>query len=255
MSNSKPDFFEIKESKMIEKILDVTCRHKVIVTVWLKNQSVKFDSLIRYYISGSNRLSIALPPGMSEEQFSDALNDQNSQEVFCSFQLDNVNFFLKTVYAPAKGTSDELIQLEAPKSVFKLQRRADLRIPFPRSAAPKVTTLKPGKTYDTSKPILDSDLYAFRMVDISAGGMGIAAPIELKDALKHGTVLEDMRFTLRGMEIVVRGVVRFGRNALSDQGKVMYRVGVQFVGLKAHYEKHIVQFVLDESRKMFSLLH
>lgn len=255
MSNSQPDFFEIKERKMIDKILDVTCRHKVIVTVWLKNQTVKFDTLIRYYITGSNRLSIALPPGMTEPEFAASVNAQGTSEVFASFQLDSVNFFIKTVYAPAKGTSSELVQLEAPKSVFKLQRRSALRIPFPRATAPKVTALKPGKTYDASKPILDSDLLAFRVVDISASGIGIAAPAELKDVLKQGAVLEDMRFSIRGVEIAVRGVVRFGRDTLNDQGKVMYRVGVQFVGLKAHHEKHIVQFVLDESRKMFSLLH
>lgn len=245
MSKPQPEFFEIKDQKMNARILDACARHGIAVTFWLKDQALKLDTVITQHVATSSRLSIRLPGGITAAQVRDALAKQGATDVFCSFQLDNIQFFLKAKCTNELASSSEVVVLEVPKSIFKVQRRANYRVTLPRKEAPKLTTILPGKTVEL----------AFRVLDISAGGVGFAAPVELKDVLVLGAVLEDIRFKIRGLEIRTRGVVKFAKESKSDEGEKIIRIGVQFSGLKPNFEKHIVQFTLEESRKIFSLLH
>ncbi|MBI3555715.1 MAG: PilZ domain-containing protein [Deltaproteobacteria bacterium] len=249
----KPDFFEIKESIMIAKIFDIATRHHIKVTVWLKNQSIKFETELSQAYRESKMVAVDFPPEVTPESFDEAVLAQASQEILGSFQIDQTNFFFKTVCHPR--SHPKLLRLSLPQSIYKLQRRVNLRIPFSRQVAPKLTMFDPGKTLSASHAITDKDVLAYRMLDISAGGCGIAAKLEEKAKFKVGTPLHDIRFSIRGMDIVAEGHVKHVVEISSDVGKPILKVGIQFQGLKMQFDKHIVKFVLDESRKLFTLLH
>lgn len=236
---------------MIVKILDVACRHKILVTLWTKNQSIKFETRIESFMVHLKRLYVQFPVTVSPSQFDEAIA-QHGADLLGSFQIDTVNFFIKSKLL-VKG--EKSLQIEVPKEIYKLQRRANLRIPFQRKMAPKLTLYSPAKEFDPDAPIDEKDILAFRVIDVSAGGVAIATKVEDKALFTKDKMIHDIRFRIRGIEIVAQGLVKHTAEILNEQGKPILKVGIQFHALKAQYEKHIVQFVLDESRKLFSLLH
>ena len=251
--SKKPDFFEIKDAIMIARIFDVATRHHIKVTLWLKNQSIKFETELSAAFRESKMIAVDFPPEVTDASFKEALKAQGTDEILGSFQIDQTNFFFKT--ACHSKSHPKLLRLSLPVSVYKLQRRLNLRITFTRQFAPKLTMFDPGKKLDTGKAITDKDILAFRMLDISAGGCAIAAKTEEKPKFALNTPVHDIRFNIRGLDIAAMGTVKHLVEIQSDVGKPILKVGIQFQGLKMQFDKHIVKFVLDESRKLFTLLH
>ncbi len=238
---------------MIAKIFDIATRHHIKVTVWLKNQSIKFETELSQAYRESKMIVIDFPPDVTDLAFEEGVAAQGSNDILGSFQIDQTNFFFKTVCHPK--SHPKLLRLGLPTSIYKLQRRVNLRIPFSRQVAPKLTLFDPGKTLSANHAITDKDILAYRMLDISAGGCAIAAKVDEKAKFTIGTLVHDIRFNIRGMDIIAEGSVKHVVEIASDTGKPILKVGLQFKGLKMQFDKHIVKFVLDESRKLFTLLH
>lgn len=250
---SKPlNFFEIKDEAVIAKLFEVSVKIKNKFTLWLKDQEIKFESPISFYFQRRRRLSLDFPQSMTANKLLTALEKQGSNQILGSFQIQTTHFFFKTDFVTA--TPGHKFEITTPKTIFKLQRRANLRIEFSRRQAPKLTVMDPALKLRPTKTIDDSMLLSYRVIDISAGGLGIAAPIEDEQKLAAGTKLHDMRFKLRGMELIADGMIRFAAKKMSDQDKPMLRIGIQFSQLKPEFERHIAKFVLDESRTLFTLL-
>lgn len=248
----KPEFFEIKDAIMIARIFDVAVRHKIKLTLWLKNQSLKFEAEFSQTYRESKTIAVGLPPDITYPIFEAAIKNQGSDDVLGSLQIDQTNFFYKTVCLEKNHTG--LVRMQLPTSIYKMQRRVNLRIPFSRQLAPTLTLFDPAKKLDPNVAISPKDLLKFRMLDLSGGGCGIAAKIDDKQKLAVDTLIHDIRFIILGMEIVTDGVVKHVGETKNDVGKPMLKVGIQFQSLKMDYDKHIVKFVLDESRKIFTLL-
>jgi hypothetical protein len=68
-------------------------------------------------------------------------------------------------------------------------------------------------------------------------------------------MLHNIRFKLKGVAIEGEGKVIHVKEGKNDKGQPMLKVGVEFIGLAPQHEKAIVQFALDESRRLFSLLY
>ncbi|MBI3543468.1 MAG: PilZ domain-containing protein [Deltaproteobacteria bacterium] len=249
--NDSP-FFEVKDPILIAKIFDVATRHHHKVTLWLKAQTVKFEAELTYDERVYKNMVCKPPLGFDLPGLYNLLANQGSSEILGSINIEHTNFFFKTT---CNSTADDkYIHLGMPPSIFKLQRRQAMRIPFQRNFAPTLSVFDPTKTFDSSKPIVKGDILAMRMLDLSVGGCGVAAKIDEADKFAKGTKLRDLRFLVRGMEIVAEGEVKHVLKTTNDRGKPMLRVGIQFGQLKMDYETVIGQFVLDESRKIFTLL-
>lgn len=238
---------------MIMKIVSVVSRHKLPVTLWIKNQALRFETKMPDFSPTAKLMSFELAVEITDQQFNEELQKNNTDEILGSFQVDTVMFFFKSKCWPKK--EKDWLKVDVPSVIYKMQRRADMRIPQNRAVAPKVTFLDPTKPYSADQLIRDSDIMAFRVLDLSVGGLGFAAKVEQKDAFKNGTVLKDVRFKFRGVEIITEGIVRHAIETLSDQNKPILKVGIQFQRLRAEYGKIIFQYVLEESRKLFQLLH
>lgn len=252
ISSKKENVFTpVNEASSILKILETITRHKVPVTVWFKEQSLLFETYFSEYLPNLKRLSLFLPLSVGAEAFSAALKQQGSMGILISFQVDTVQYFGKITVLNVMPP--DAIRVEVPKEIFKLQRRANLRIPFKRQDAPKVSCTHPSA--ERKMALADSDILHFRMLDISAGGMSIAAPMEQKDVLAIGKIIKDVRFHLKGTDISCSAVVRHHKGAENDQGQPMLRVGLQFTSLRPQFERWIASFVMDESRRVFSILY
>ncbi|GEM_PF-1557996 len=244
-------FTLVKDEALIAKLLEALGRHKVPLTFWFKEQSLRFESDFFQYLQHLKKLLIRLPIEVGEAAFSGAIKAQGTPQIFASFQIDTVNYFFKTDVLELMAP--DAFRIEIPKEIFKLQRRANLRIPFKRHEAPKVSCIHPDAA--NKKAILDSDLMQFRMLDISAGGIALAVPTEQQEHMGLGRIIKDLRFQLKGTELNCTAIVRHHKAAENEQGKTFIRVGLQFTTLRPQNEKAIAQFVLEESRRMFSIMY
>ncbi|MEW6056364.1 MAG: PilZ domain-containing protein [Bdellovibrionota bacterium] len=250
---NKPQFFEIKEKPMIHKIFDVLVRHNIPVTLWLKNQTLRFETTFVKLNADLKNLTTGIPGDVGEARLTASIKAQGNEEILGSFQVDAVNFFFKSKYIAGNDLAYFAVAL--PEQLYKLQRRQNLRIPFARERAPVLTMADPTKDYGPSKAISEEDLLSFRVLDLSAGGVAIAAEMDHKDKFKRGLKLADLRFTLKDAQIIASGVVAYASEKKNEKGHAYIKVGVKFNPLKAQYDRQIVQFVLDESRRVFSLLY
>lgn len=252
-ANSKKEslFTPVSEASAIVKLVETVARHKVPLTIWFKEQALRFETHVSEYLPNLKKLTFALPTSVGAEALSAALKQQGSMEMLVSFQVDTVQYFGKVTVLNV--LPPESIRVEVPKEIFKLQRRANLRIPFKRHEAPKVSCTHPEA--EGKAALADSDILHFRMLDISAGGMSVAAPLALKDILAVGKILKDLRFHLKGTDITCTAVVRHHKDTENDQGQPMVRIGLQFSALRPQFERWIASFVMDESRRMFSIMY
>lgn len=252
MSEPQKHFFEIKDPIVVARLLDIAVRHGLAVTVWTKDQAFKFEATMSYYFRKLKRVSFTFPPEVNEKIFRKELIKQGNDYVFISFELQTTPFFFKSEFIA--GTPGNKFEVQTPKSIFKFQRRTALRITFVRRDAPKLTVVDPKIEIQANELIDDSNLLPYRVVDVSAGGIGLVAPLSHADRLTVGLRLKDIRFRLKGIEVIVDGEIRFVAPTVTDLNEKALRVGIQFKALKPEDEAHIARVVLDKSRHLFSLI-
>jgi c-di-GMP-binding flagellar brake protein YcgR len=242
---SELKFFEIKEKRMVTKILSAAYSHHLPLTVWLKDQSLKYQASVHDFSAENGFLMITPPKAAKDFGVLQDHKERGLIDIFGTLQVDHLMIFLRSQII---GIAEmNLIQLKAPDTLFKLQRRASLRINVPRSYAPRVTF--PMKDFDPK------NLPTFRVLDLSSGGLAMAVIPEHADRFKSGLVIDSLSFKLRGRDIVVSGKVAHMKKTDNDFGKPIYKVGITFLNIKPKFEQMISQFVLDESRRAFSLLY
>lgn len=93
----------------------IECTFKVFDSYW-KSQFIK-TSILELKINKTNRL-----------------NFQN-EKITVLFEMQNDHYFFKTV----GSSKDDMITLEIPEQVFKLQRRNDFRVSIPSSLSPSLS--------------------------------------------------------------------------------------------------------------------
>ncbi len=246
-------FFEIKDEAIITKVLRITADHAIPVTVWFKEQELKFETKASKFLQHIKSLCFTLPDEVTPDQLQNVFIKQGSQDILASFRIETINFFMKTTFAGFEDT--KTFQLDIPKKIFKIQRREYLRIPFKRAMAPKMTVYDPRLKYNPRRDIKPDEVLEFRVVDVSIGGVAIAAKVEDKEFLTKGTMLYDIRFKIRGSEIIAEGIIAHVFETLNDQEKKILQVGIRFTDLPKRSEQIISQFALDEGRKLFTLLY
>lgn len=246
-------FFEIKDPSVVRNIFGLVVRRGLVFTLWVKDQASRYKTRVIFVSPDTKRILVQFLAMQSETPFLRDLRARSTEVVLATFQADSIDFFLKTQFI--NRTSEGHVELHLPDSIFRLQRRASLRIPLTRDAAPKVTLLDPSVENTQYAALTDGSILAYRMLDLSAGGCALAAPVEDAPKFRRGDSVHDLRFSLRGIPIIAEGTIVHVQKIKNDRGKEILKVGLQFVNLQNQYERHIVVFALDESRKLFSLLY
>lgn len=239
---------------MIDKVLSAVQSHHLPVTVWLKDQSLKYETHFIDIFLKQSKVYLRPPSTVAELNVLIDHLKAKLDDLFGTLQVDNLVIFFKSRLL--KVAERNIVHIEAPASLFKLQRRASLRAQIPRSQAPRLTVPDPNNPdIEKSGIIHEKDLLSFRVIDISSGGLAIAVTLEDRDKFVNGQVLRAMRFKLRNEQITADGKVAHVKETKNDQGKLICKVGIKFIDLKPKFEQSITQFVMDESRRAFSLLY
>lgn len=166
-------------------------------------------------------------------------------EQFCLFNLTlpRATLFFRARYIGHDATG---LLFEMPSKVYKVQRRKDARVPIPDGYTVRIefpTLQNTGKTprKETKK-----------IIDISAGGLAFAVPEGEQDLYPSGTVIQEMKFSLKGREFKLDGEVRHNQTLSRDSRSPGYKIGVHFKNIKAGESQAIASYVFEESRKMFA---
>ncbi len=245
-------FVEVKDESRIAKAFKVASVDKVFLTFWFKNQNLKFDSTVIEYLPNTKKIHLQFPVTVNEVELLRNIQTQGTNDIFGSMRIGAENFFFKTQLTDVRTS---MLIMNVPDSVYRLQRRMHLRIPFPRKLAPKLFMPDPTKPFQEDIILKEEQMLFFRVLDVSVGGLSIAVALTQRNLFSSNQILKQLLFKIRGREILTNGEVRYIMDTQSDQGKSMAKIGIKFIALKPAYEKVIVQFVLDESRALFSRMY
>jgi hypothetical protein len=249
---SKIQFSEIRDEAVIARVLDVAQRKRVPLTLWLKKQSVKFDTHFAYYLQFLRKLAVQLPSTINLEEFSAALSQQGSEEIFGSFQVDTVFYFFKT---PCMLRERNAMPIEVPRRLYKLQRRAHMRLPFERQNAPKLRMFDPSRTFPDMRLPLPEESTEYRVLDLSLGGVGIAVKQDEGPFFKPGRVVHDVKVSVKGISINTDCIVQNRIPSANDQGTPILRIGLRFLKLENTTQQLLANYVIDECRRRFTILY
>lgn len=243
MDKNYNPFSEVSDQAIIEKLFTRLLTQKHAVTIWTKNQVVKFKTQVSVFAANNQKLSFDLTKETNATILLKGFESQQSNELFGSFFIDSVYYFFKSnCYEKPEGIT---FLVSVPKIIYKLQRRAFLRIPFIRQVAPALTL---------NDPIKPDHLLMYRMLDISVGGLAFAIPLADQAHFKSNQIVNDIRFKMRGIEVSINGEVRHVKQELNDKNEPILKIGIQFLNLPKQDEDLIAAYVVEESQRLFSEL-
>lgn len=156
-------------------------------------------------------------------------------------QLDGVSITFMT--GPVTlCTYDKLpaLKIALPKSMIRLQRREDFRVPMP--IANPVKCIVPAVSDGQPDPVTT------HIVDISCGGVALA-DTSGRLATETGTILENCRLLLPEQDAVFTTLeVRNSAQVRRPNGSFQTRVGCRFVDLPAEAANRLQRFVTEIER-------
>ena len=237
----RPRHFEPVESAIEAKaFLTEGIKTLASTIIWTRNQEFNFNT----YISGEDdfrgRIFTWIPKDFDVAKFKSELDKKNDHECYFSMSLVSANIFFKTQFLSADR--DKMI-FNKPTQIFKVQRRADYRLPIPEGFHVMVSFFDPANPdHRTQKKILD----------ISGGGIAVQiAPDELS-IYKLGIILKGLEFRVKNRLMKTNAEVRYSKAPQAGQKNKHPRIGLKFTDLPLADAQFIRAYVLEESRKHFS---
>lgn len=214
--------------------------------IWTAKQDQVLHSHLSLLSEIDKHVMVRRPTDFDVLAFEQGLAQKGTPEVFFSVSLVSANIFFRSKYVGADA--DELA-FAVPETIYKVQRRSDVRFPIPDGHVLHVTYLDPA---DAAKTVTR------KVLDISAGGICFLIASEETEAFPQNMPLSQLSFTLHQRQFTVDGVVRHvgpladQKRKSSPQRRDAWRVGVQFVGMRPADNHAVAAYVLEESRKFFS---
>ena len=211
--------------------------------IWTKDQKFVFNTNLIHVSSSTSALYIAVPKDFDETDFGAHLK-KGKTDCFFNVTHPRASFFFK---APSRGPDAFGYCFDLPESLYKLQRRSNMRYLIQSPYTMKVEFPNP-----LSGGLSPGELVVRKIADLSAGGMSffvseLDAPLFPKDM-----ILGPMKFKVRLETVTVRGQVQNTRLVFDSSKENKMRVGIKFIDLKKADEHLISEFVMQENRKFLS---
>jgi hypothetical protein len=242
LSETKPREFEPVPKAESLRLLKEGAKHTAAAFIWTSNQELSFHSHLTVVSETDAVFYVWVPKEMDANRFVDDMAAKGLKECSFSVSLLSANIFFK---ARLNSVDAGGIRFRFPEQIFKVQRRHDLRFPIPDGHILKV---------EFPDPVLDNRLLTQKVLDISAGGVGILVSDELLPNFQVGLVLKGLSFALRGRTIVCDAEIRHVKKIPPGGRHAGHKIGLRFIKLTAADEQHVASYVFDESRKYYSHL-
>ena len=243
MEKPPAEFERIESDTETRKLLIETARTSASATIWTKDQKITFESHFTSYDEKGGFLYVWIPTQLDPEELntsvlaSKALADR---ACFFNVSLSRANIFFRAEFM---GYDSQGYKFRIPDKIFKVQRRAYLRFLIPLGHVIKV---------EFQDPYLDENTISRKVYDVSGGGLSILLEPADLGLFEAGTVLKNVRLTVNGRKLTCNALIRHINPKASGRGHDTGRMGVEFQNIKEADRQHIVSYVFEETRRIYS---
>jgi hypothetical protein len=240
-TSDKPrEFLPVKDPVEAIQLLKESARTLASAMIWTKNQSQVISTTITVYDRESEMLYAATPTDTDVNQFMEGIANLDSSECFFSVSLARANIFFRARYL---GHDSAGFRFRKPESVFKVQRRKDMRVLIPFGHVIRL---------EMQDPTFPEQRLIKKIYDISASGLAFIAN-DSEEALFHvGLIIKALTFSIGTRKISLDAEVRHVRVLPPDSGTPGTKVGVLFKNIKPADNQWIAAYVFEESRKFIT---
>ena len=240
-SGERPrEFQPVNDPAEARKLLKEGSRTLASVMIWSKEQKFVIHTQLSVFHEQEKILYASIPAETNPDAFMEQLNTVGSQDCFFSVSLIRANILFR---AKCLGYDDGGLRFETPATVFKVQRRKDMRLFVPFGRVIRVEILD---------PCFPEQKLSKKIFDISAGGLSFIAN-ETEALLFHaGAMLKGISFGIGSRKLTVDAEVRHLRPQPLDSAQPGHKVGVIFTRISPGDQQWIAAFVFEESRKIMA---
>ena len=167
-----------------------------------------------------------------------------AEKLLCTALLDRVKIqFSLTGLQAAQHGGRPAFRAQLPGSVLRLQRREYFRLDTPQGNPIICQTSFPRE----GGANLDLNL---NLLDISGGGIGLMAPLDLEEVLTVGAILPDCRMELpEEGALQISLVVRNRFRVTARNGNIFLRIGCEFIDLPGNRLTMVQRYITRVERE------
>lgn len=247
-TDPRTEFVPVTDPKEFERLMAEAFRFNSSAMIWTRDQQVVLNSHLLGVVPKSTDFRAALPPNFDAAAFQASLAQEESgprsaPDCFFSVSLPSANLFFKARYME---TDPKGLRFEAPKALFKVQRRNDVRLTFPAGTALPAA-------FD--HPSLPKQRIHVKLIDLSAAGLSFGVKPQEEPLYSKGLMLTNLTFRIGTREFKLQAEVKHIRatGSAAPEARVI-RIGVKFSEIRAGDSQAIAAYVFQETRKFFSSL-
>jgi hypothetical protein len=234
------EFNPVEDPIEARKLIKEGSRNLAPAMIWAKEQKYVINTALSVYDEPERILYASIPPDIGADAFIAQLDGLGSRDCFFSVSLARANIFFR---ARLLGFDAGGFKFQAPETIFKVQRRRDMRlfIPFGRVVRIELTD-----------PTFPEQKLSKKIFDISARGLSFIVTDAEAPLFPAGALLKSMFFSIGSRKIVCDGEVRHTRAQPANSAQPGHKVGVSFTRIGAGDQGWIAAYVFEESRKIIA---
>lgn len=246
MSEVAKHFEPIRDAGQSQRLLREAGASFASAMLWTKEQEIVVHTRISLVSETQSLITVACPKGFDPRSLIEFMATHRQTHAYFSISLQRASIFFRAKF---NGGDSGGLTFEFPDTVYKVQRRSDLRFPIPHGHVLKVEMRDP---LDPEKDV------SWKASDISAHGCAVIVPDDEAATYAVGLVLHHLRFAVQGRKIEVPAAeIRHKQvmaNVPGGTSKAGVRLGLLFRRIRETDSQHIAAYVFEESRRFFTQL-
>ena len=202
--------------------------------IWTKDQTHILNTHFLVLSEEEKIFYSAIPSDFDARKFADDLIQKKSADCFFSMSLPTASLFFTAKFL---GTSSGGLKFQIPAKIFKVQRRANFRLPIPNGYVVKA---------EFKDPLFPERSFSKKAIDISVGGLSLAITEAEAEQFTLGQEIPNVEIFLKTRKFKCTAVVRYTAALPGGGGG---KLGLQFLQINPADAQHIASYVMEESRK------
>ncbi len=207
--------------------------------IWTREKGRALQTYCTLFKSSDQTLQFHCPKDFDVAGLQQELQASPGACCFFSMSLPRANIFFEAEFLEAIPGA---LKFKLPVTLYKVQRRRDIRVPPPDGYLIKVELLE---------SFFPDHCLQRKALDISVGGLSIL--VEEADLVYFtaGRVIPEIRFPLANRRISCAAEVRHASKLPSGGRYSGGKVGMLFIGMADADQRFIQDYVAEQQRKQF----
>jgi hypothetical protein len=236
------DFSRVESMEKKEALLRSSVHSRHPNVLWTKDRQLLKRFFVRNYSEHLGVLECEFAGRASRvlEEVDQELDRVGKNEVYFNIRCQESTLFFR-LYRREISSRSGMLSVKVPKDLFEIQRRSQLRY-----------RVVEGDGFHLATPLLGLGAEDRRILDISAGGVGVQVrfpSLEARSEFKPPfEEKEKLILDLEGLTFQLEAEIRYMK-PLDDEwdGSPALRIGLKFIGVRSEVSESLQLFVMDRS--------